>query len=142
MPGLRQAVTIAAPPERVWELVVDVERWPEHIPTVDSVERLEPGPLVVGARTRLQQPRLPEAVWTVTELVEGTSFRWESASPGVKVVAAHLVEPHEEGSLLTLSVTVSGPLASVGWLMTKSLSQRYIATEAASIRAAAEGAGS
>ena len=34
--------------------------------------------------------------------------------------------------------TVSGALAGIGWLMTKSLTRRYVETEAASIKAAAE----
>jgi uncharacterized membrane protein len=132
-------VTISAPPERVWEVLVDVERWPERIHTVDSVERLDEGPLAVGSRTRLRQPRLPEAVWTVTALDEGSSFTWVSTSPGVRVTAGHEVEPHPSGSRLTLSVDVSGPLAPVGWLMTRSLSRQYVETEAASIKRAAEG---
>ncbi|GGU57380.1 SRPBCC family protein [Lentzea flava] len=139
MPGLQHAVVIAAPPERVWELIADVERWPERIPTVDSVERLDAGPLAVGSRTRLRQPRLSPAVWTVTELTDGTSFTWESKQPGVTVTAVHDVEPHPDGSRLTLGLTVSGPLAGVGWLMTRSLTRRYVETEAASIKAAAEG---
>jgi len=114
MPGLQHTVTIAAPPDRVWAVVVDVERWPERIPTVETVERLDPGPLVVGSRTRLRQPRLPEAVWTVTELADGSSYTWESSSPGVTVTAAHVVEPHPDGSRLTLAVRVSGPLAGIG----------------------------
>jgi uncharacterized membrane protein len=138
MPGLQHTVTIAAPPERVWKVVVDVERWPERIPTVDTVERLDTGPLAVGSRTRLQQPRLPSAVWTVTELTDGSSYTWESKSPGVTVTAAHLVEAHPDGSRLTLAVTVSGPMSGVGWLMTRSLTKRYVETEAASIKKAAE----
>jgi carbon monoxide dehydrogenase subunit G len=138
MPGLQHVVTIAAPPERVWEVVADVERWPERIPTVDEVERLDAGPLAVGSRTRLRQPRLPEAVWTVTELTDGRSYTWESKSRGVTVVAAHLVEPLPEGSRLTLSLTVSGALAGLGWLMSRKMTQQYVETEAASIKKVAE----
>jgi uncharacterized membrane protein len=138
MTGLQHVVTIAAPPEQVWAVVVDVERWPERIPTVDEVERLDDGPLAVGSRTRLRQPRLPEAVWTVTELTDGSSYTWESKSPGVTGVAAHVVEPHPAGSRLTLTLSVSGPLSGLGWLLTRSLARRYVETEAASIKSAAE----
>ena len=138
MPGLQHSVTIAADPQRIWEILTDVERWPERIPTVDTVERLDPGPLAVGSRTRLQQPRLPTAVWTVTDLVDGSSFTWESVSPGVTVTATHDVEPHPDGGRLTLAVAVSGPLSRAGWLMTRKLTRQYVETEAASITRAAE----
>ncbi|HUQ54262.1 SRPBCC family protein [Lentzea sp.] len=138
MPGLQHSVTIAAPPERVWAVVADVERWPERIPTVDEAERLDQGPLVVGSRTRLKQPRLSEAVWTVTELTDGTSFTWVSKSPGVTITGGHVVEPHADGSRLTLTLTISGPLAGLGWLMTRSLTRRYVETEGASIKKAVE----
>ncbi|WP_107773706.1 SRPBCC family protein [Nocardioides sediminis] len=134
MPGLQHTVTIDAPPHRVWAVLVDVERWPERIPTVTAVERLDAGPLAVGSRTRLEQPRLPAAVWTVTELAEGSSYTWVSRSPGATITAAHVVEPHPDGSRLTLAVTVSGPMSAIGWLMTRSLTKRYVETEAASIR--------
>ena len=138
MPGLHHTVDIAAPPDRVWAVVVDVERWPERIPTVDAVERLDPGPLAVGSRTRLQQPRLPTAVWTVTELTEGSSYAWVSRSPGVTVTARHAVEPHPGGSRLLLEVTVTGALSGIGWLMTRSLTARYVETEATAVKKAAE----
>ena len=138
MPGLQHTVTIAAPPERVWAVLVDIERWPERIPTVDAVERLDEGPLAIGSRTRLQQPRLPTAVWTVTELTDGSSFTWNSSSPGVTVTAAHHVEPDPDGSRLTLALQVSGPMSGIGWLMTRSLTKRNVETEAASIKTAAE----
>lgn len=138
MPGLRHSVTIAAPPERVWEVVTDVERWPERIPTVDEAERLEPGPLAVGSRTRLKQPKLSEAVWTVTELADGRSFTWNSTSPGISITGGHVVEPDPAGARLTLTLQVSGPLAPLGWLMTRAMTRRYVETEAASVKKAAE----
>lgn len=138
MPGLRHSVTIAAPPARVWAVVVDVERWPERIPTVDAVERLDDGPLAVGSRTRVRQPRLSPATWTVTGLVDGSSFTWVSRSPGVTVTAEHVVEPDRAGSRLTLAVTLTGPASGVGWLMTRSLTRRYVETEAASVARAAQ----
>ena len=138
MPRFQHAIAISAPPARVWGILVDVERWPVRIPTVDRVERLDDGPLAVGARTRLAQPKLPEGVWTVTELTSGTAFTWTSTSPGVRITASHLVEPSPEGSRLTLAVDLNGWLAPAGWLLTRSLTQRYVETEAASIKAAAE----
>jgi carbon monoxide dehydrogenase subunit G len=140
MPGLEHTVTIAAPPERVWEVLVDVERWPERIPTVDSAERLDTGPFAVGSSARLRQPKLPEAVWTVTELTAGTSYTWESKQSGALSVASHVVEPHPDGTRLTLAVSVSGPLSGLGWLLTKGLARRYVETEAASIKSVAEAA--
>jgi len=138
MPGLERFVTIAAPTERVWAVMMDLERWPERIPTVDAVERLDAGPLAMGSRVRLQQPRLPTAVWTVTDLQEGSSFIWESRSRGVMITAAHVVEPRGDTSRLTLALTVSGPLSGIGWLLSRSLTTRYVESEAVSIKRAAE----
>ena len=138
MPGVQHTVSIAAPAEVVWSVVVDVERWPERIPTVNTVERLDAGPLAVGSRTRLKQPRLTAAVWTVTELTDGSAFTWTSHSPGVTITAVHAVEPNPDGSRLTLSLTMSGVLAGLGWLLTRSRTRRYVETEAASIKSVAE----
>src|SRR5690242_2704258 len=48
----RTAIDIDAPVERVWEVLMDVERWPDWSPTMTSVERLEPGMLRPGSSAR------------------------------------------------------------------------------------------
>jgi hypothetical protein len=71
-----------------------------------------------------------------TELAGGSAFPLELRSPGV--TATHVPEPHPDGSQLTLAVIVSGPLSRMGRLMTRSPTERYVETEATSIKKAAE----
>jgi hypothetical protein len=81
----------------------NIECWPEWTPTVMSIERLDRGTLAVGSRARIRQPKLPPAVWQITELDAGRSFTWVTRSPGVRVTARHWVEAREGGSRATLS---------------------------------------
>jgi uncharacterized protein YndB with AHSA1/START domain len=123
-------VNIAAPPDRVWAVMADVERWSEWTPTVTQIQRLERGPLVVGSRARIRQPKLPSAVWQVSELLEGRSFTWVSRSPGVLVTATHSVEPTAQGTRATLSLRFSGFFGPLIARLTRRLNERYLALEA------------
>ena len=88
-------IDIAAPAQLVYEVYTDVERWPEWTASVTSVELLHQGPLRVGSRARIKQPRLPTAVWEVTEVVTGRSFTWIARGPGIMTTASHVVTPPE-----------------------------------------------
>ena len=130
--------TIQASPERVWEVFSDVERWPDWTPTVDSVERLDAGRIHIGARTRIRQPKLPVAVWEVTELKDGEYFEWVSSAPGIKTTGGHRVISTPEGTVATATIIQEGPL---GWLFGRlyaSLTKRYIATETAKLKEISE----
>ncbi len=52
-------IDVEASVERVREVLREAERWPEGAPTVTSVRRLDDGPLAVGSRVRVEQPRIP-----------------------------------------------------------------------------------
>jgi len=124
---------IDAPAATVWPVLVDVARWPEWTPTIESVERLDEGAFAVGSRARVRQPRLPAATWRVTELVDGRSFTWEATGPGLRTVGTHEVVPQATGSLVTLGIEQTGPMGAVAAIVWRRLTQRYIDQEAASL---------
>ena len=124
---------IDAPPERVWDVLFDVARWPEWTPTIESLEHPDGGPLQVGSRVTIRQPKLPEAVWEVTQIVDGRSFTWQAEGPGIRSVARHAVVPDGAGSSVVLSIEQSGPVGAVAALVWRRLTQRYIEIEADSL---------
>ncbi len=140
---MEQHVTVEADvaPERVWEVMTDVERWPEWTGTVTSVTRLDEGPLRLDSRARIVQPKLPAAEYVVVEISPGRSFTWVATSPGVRTTARHAVEALPDGrSRIRLGVEQAGPLGLViGRLFFKGLTDRYLATEAAGLKARCEG---
>src|SRR5919112_4157282 len=98
-------IDVEAPVEHVWEVLREVERWPEWAPTLTSVRRLDGGPLAVGSRVRVEQPRIPPTEYQVTELEPGRSFTWVATGPGVRTTARHLLEEQPTGGT---RVTLAG----------------------------------
>ncbi len=132
---IERVIDIAAPRERVWAAMSDVERWPEWTASVMRVERLDQGPFGVGSRARVRQPRFPAAVWTVTVLEPGRFFEWRSPAPGLQSVGGHRVDDAGDGaSRVTLSLDWSGPLAPVMRLLFGRLSRRYVEMEAQGLK--------
>ena len=132
------SAVIAAPPATVWEVYSDVEHWPDWTESVTSVELLDPAPLRVGSRARIRQPRLPVAEWTVTEIDPGRSFTWVARGPGVRSTGTHVVEPHADGARATAILDQGGPLGPVVGFLTRGITRRYLAMEAAGLKARAE----
>jgi uncharacterized protein YndB with AHSA1/START domain len=133
---------VDAPPDVVFAVLTEVERWPEWTPTVTRVERLGDAgaPLALGSRLRIVQPKVPPGEWTVTAFEPGRGFRLLSRSPGATVEADHWAEPAEGGlrSRVTLTVTFAGFLGRViGWMM-RGLNERYLAQEAAGLKSRSE----
>ena len=134
-----QSIDIDAPQQRVWDVLTDLEAWPQRIETVDVVELLTPAPLGVGSRVRLKQPRLPEGIWEVTVWDAPSFFEYRQRSTGVTSVAGHRVEALEEGrSRLTLNLEMRGPLVVVVAVFFKDLTNRYMTLEAQGMKRAAE----
>ena len=135
---IRATARSAAPPDRLWSLASDVERWGDRLPTVDSVRPLASGPTGVGSRFEVRQPKLPKAVWEVTDWQPGRSFTWVSTSPGIRSTAVHAVHDDGGGSRLDLSLEWSGPLAPILELLIGRKARDMVETEAETFTRLAE----
>jgi uncharacterized membrane protein len=132
-------VEIRRPADEVYAVYVDVVGWPSWTRSISSVERLDPGPLQIGSRTRVEQPRLRPTVWTVTELVPGRTFTWESQAPGLRSTGRHTVSPTADGCVVEDEIEQVGPLAPVVALFYRRLIQSYLQLECQGLKARCEG---
>jgi len=136
------SVDVSASPERVWAVLVDVERWPDWTPSMTRVQRRDHGAFGIGSAVRVKQPRLPATVWRVTAFEPGRSFSWTAGGPGVQTEAGHRLAPGADGSVtVTLTIRQSGPLAGPLWRLLSGLTRRYVSTEARSLKHRCEAGG-
>ena len=133
-----ETVEIDAGPRRVWEVLVDVESWPEWTPSMTTVEMVTPRPLGPGSRVAIKQPRLSPVAMTVDRYVEGQSFAWSSRAAGLRTIADHVVEATPTGSRVTLVLTQSGPLAGFVRLAYGRMIRRYVHMESRGLKERSE----
>lgn len=136
-----KSIDIGASQARVWEVLSDLEAWPQRIETVDLVELLTPAPVGEGSRVRLKQPKLPEGTWDVTAWDAPSFFEWRQKTAAVTSVAGHRVEELATGrSRLSLTLEMRGLLVPIVGLFYRDLTNRYMTLEAEGMKRAAEAA--
>jgi hypothetical protein len=136
---LRNEILIEADPHVVWALTADVERWPQLTPTITEVVLLDEGPITLGGRARIAQPRQRPAVWTVSRFEPDRRFEWWTKVGPITMTGGHRIEPDPRGcrNILTLEVTGRG-----SGLLRRLAGRRLaeaIDTENRGFRSAAEG---
>src|SRR5215467_10908678 len=133
----RASITIDAPIEVVWAVFTDVERWPTWASSFTSVELVD-GPMGLGAKARIRQPRLPTVVWEVTTWERGRAWTWTTTSPGARTEASHVLTRTGERTIVEQSITWSGPIGRLAAFVWRSLTRRYLAIEAAGLKEQSE----
>jgi len=138
--NLQQSADIRAEATSIWATLVDVERWNEWTRSIEKVERLDHGEFGIGSRGRVHQPRIPVAVWMVTEFEPGRSFTWVSEAFGIRSVATHRLEPRGDGTVsLTLGFAQTGWLAWLVRSKAEKIAREYLVMEAQGLKRRCEG---
>ena len=96
-------------PAEIWkEAYADAKAWPKWNAEIKRVNLY--GPLELGAEAKIVFSTGLRLRFRVIEFDERCLFTDESRLPGARMGHRHLVEPTENGSLLTNTIYIEGPL--------------------------------
>jgi hypothetical protein len=128
----------AANPSAAWQALQEVIDWPNWTESVTSIEG-PPGDITAGQSFRVTQPRMPQLVWTVTDVKNRRGFSWSAKSPGVSTVGHHWLST-DDNNVTTIHVSIeqTGPLAWLVWALTNRRTKRYLQLEANGLAAASK----
>lgn len=125
------SVRIRRPPEVVFATLADIQ---EHIHApgspVPEMEKMPPGPTVVGTRWRevvRVAPRLTMTVWSeVTAIAPGRMLEESFTGPSMRGTLRYDIEPTDTGCVLRQrqSITPTGPLRFAEGLVGRSFEPR------------------
>lgn len=135
---LENVILIDAPQSVVWSVTIDIARWPQWMPTVTTVKRLDAGPFDCGSAALIKQPGLSEAKWVVTALTPGERFTWETRILGIRMIATHELATKETRTQSILRVEMSGIVARLLWPQIYFSARRSLQRENASLKTKCE----
>jgi Polyketide cyclase / dehydrase and lipid transport len=121
--------TIAARPNDIFKVLIDLGRWNTWTKSVTEMSTLnndQPGP---GVKIKVLQPKLPPAIWTITAFDPDKSFIWEKRSFGLRMLAEHLMLGAGNETSVTLRISYEGPLSGLFYILTRSMTDRYVGME-------------
>ena len=119
---------INAPSDRVWQIVTNIEAWPDVITAIKSVERLDDSTgFVVGTtwrETRVLFGREATEEMSVTAIDEGNSYTVEAESHGAHYTSVMSLDQNGDGTDLSMSfeAKTTGFFASV---MSKTIGKAF-----------------
>ncbi|MGH2982529.1 MAG: SRPBCC family protein [Solirubrobacterales bacterium] len=99
-----------AEPAAVWKRYTDVENWSEWSPKGVEESSLE-GDFEVGAKGHSKAPHLPKGRFELVVVEPERCFVSKSSLPGASITFEHAIEPSGDGTRITHTATIDGPLA-------------------------------
>ncbi|WNG41500.1 Shy6-polyketide cyclase [Archangium violaceum] len=98
-----EEVRVLAPPTRVWNLLTEIDRWPDWNPDINTA--VLDGAVAVGATFRWTTAGLA-IVSTIGEVVPGKRLGWSGDTDGIFGIHVWTLEPGDPTGRTTLVRTV------------------------------------
>lgn len=118
---------VAAAPEQVWEVLTDLDRAPEVIRAVESVEVHTDPPFGVGTRwteTRAASGRHATETMEVVEVEPGRRYVVEAVGTGSRYRSEFRLEPDADGTRLVMTFGAE-PLGMVARVMAATIGRLF-----------------
>src|ERR1700757_5238911 len=96
---------INALPGDIFKVLMDFERWKQWTASITKMSILNNDRPGRGARIKILQPKLPPAVWIITESLPDRSLTWEKRSFGLVMLSEHLIITGNNGTSVTIRMT-------------------------------------
>lgn len=120
---------INALPGDIFKVLMDFRRWNQWTASIIEMSVLNNDRPGIGARIKTLQPKLPPAIWTITESLPDRSLTWEKRSFGLVMLSEHLISTSNNMTSVIIRITYQGPLAGLFYMLTHSLTDRYMTME-------------
>ena len=120
---------INALPDDIFKVLMDFGQWKQWTASITEMSILNNDRPGTGARIKILQPKLPPAIWTITESLLDSSLTWEKRSFGIVMLSEHLVLTGKNGTSVTIRMTYQGPFAGLFYMLTHTLTDRYMTME-------------
>lgn len=138
MPWFERHVHIDAPAGTIWEVLGDLERWPDWTASMETVRLLGEAPARRGSLVAVKQPRLAALTWKITDWRPGEGFTWVSSGPGLRLSALRAIDDMGNCCVVRLQLRMDGWMAGIAARLFGRLIGRYIRMEADGLRARCE----
>ena len=112
---IRLSIDIAATPEQVYAVSMDIPRWPDIVSAITSTEILSDGPISEGTvfrETRIMFGREASEDMTIAKLEPPYRYLFTAENHGTSYVTDHIIEGLPDGTT-RLSVIFSGKAQTV-----------------------------
>ena len=98
---------INAPIERVYDVMTDLERWPDTIEAITRIEKLTEGPVGNGTRfkeTRVMFGKEHTETMCFEDVVPNRGYTLAANSCGMEYASVHTLAPDAGGTLLRMEL--------------------------------------
>jgi hypothetical protein len=126
---VEKTLLIHSMPYEIFDILTRFDRWNQWTQSITEMSVLNNDQLKPGSKIKVLQPKLPPAIWTITEIDPNKSLTWQKKSFGLNMRSEHLITSGPGMATVTLRITYEGPLAGLFYYLTHNLTDRYMTME-------------